>query len=227
MSEGAMKRALTLAAFLALSSSAAMADTLPSLAIAADSINRTVEITGASPGGDVVLVGCAQFTNESNVNSRLEYGKVLPADAAGRVQFTLPRVPSTSIWLAVDLTSGVHALATPPRYGTRPRSSPTVSLAHGAEAVLLDLPSAVTWLIRPGAGAWVVRSGRGGRNDDNPHKSEGMKVGTSHFKSITTAPAAPGVVRNGDLIFVIDPIAMESWLTQVDARMTSEAQRER
>lgn len=188
---------------------------------------HTVVVSGAKPGAQVLLVGWMRYLDEFNQDSGAKFEETQIADAAGRASFAPKHLSRTSGWLAADLSNGTYAVAYPPGYLAPARKQAAISLSRGADALLIDMPQAAVWCIRPGVGVWSIRAGRRGANDSNPHGNEGVRIQTARFASLTASPAAPQHLGLGDVVFVIDPIRLEILVVQLDAKTIAEAQRDR
>jgi hypothetical protein len=181
----------------------------PSLAVSA----QAVTATGMTPGGAVVWLGMARKVIEYEANYVRRQG-VVQADALGTAQVPLAEaVPLQSIWVAVDLKTGLFATAS--REGFSPLA---FALAAGALEVrgagladrLLDAADyGEVLLVRPGKGAWGKTVGRGGAGDESDPSEPTYKVSLDRLEPVSGADGpAPGKLSPRDLLFVLHPQAM-------------------
>jgi hypothetical protein len=187
----------------------AQVPTGPSLAVSA----QAVTATGMTPGGAVVWLGMARKVVEYEAIFARRQG-VVQADALGTAQVPLAEaVPLQSIWVAVDLKTGLYATAS--RAGFSPRA---FALGAGALEVrgagladrLLDAADyGEVLLVRPGKGAWGKTIGRGGAADESDPSEPTYKLSFDKLEAVSAADgAAPGKLSPRDLVFVLHPQAM-------------------
>jgi hypothetical protein len=182
---------------------------VPALSVSA----QAVTATGMTPGGAVVWLGMARKVVEYEAVYHRRQG-VVKADALGTAQVPLAEaVPLQSIWLAVDLATGLFATAS--REGF---SLLVFTLAPGALVVrgaaladqLVDAADhSEVLLVRPGKGAWGKTVGRGGAADESDPSEPAYKLSLDKLEPVSaTDGPAPGKLSPRDLVFVLHPQAM-------------------
>ena len=141
---------------------------------------------------------------------------------AGQVTFAVEDgVPSNSIWVAVDLSSGEYAAATPDGTELRLDAVPGGWLAKGAgsAADLLQVDSDFVELLvaRPGVGAWGESVGHGGASDVGGGAGGFTRASFGAMRPIGSTGPAPNEILPGDIVVVIDPNAMECFAARLGA----------
>ncbi len=168
-------------------------------------------VSGITPKGKVVWFGMAREMADY-AETLVRRDRVLEdVDGDGSVRLDLGKpVPRFSVWIAVDLTSGAFAVATP-------QGSRAVELAiagrnpgrggagdtEWTETGNLYLEMAV---IRPGQGAWAATVGDGEDADGQ------ITASLRRMRSVTEGIAAPEAFSPGDLVVVIDPNILQYYV---------------
>ena len=152
------------------------------------------------------------------------------AAKSGRVDYPLGRsVPTRSIWLAVDLTSGLAATATPAGYAARAVELDRRHLkkdVNGDVAKLSYEGMVVDFVVvRPGDGVWGAPVGLHAQKDEsadgsNPGAADQHRpvISVVHLepRAGTTAPP-PAKLKNGDVVFIMNSYTSEYSLAIVGA----------
>ena len=183
---------------------------LPSIAFEAQS----AVASGLTPSGPVVWFGVARESAEG-VATIVRRDRLDKADALGVARVDLDRdIPFKSIWVALDLTTGLAAIATPANFPLVQVDLPLSDLlAGGADSALADAiqsgrDAVEVLLVRPGSGAWGLTVGRGGVNDESGGDGP-MRVSLTHLKPIGASPAPPSKLSAKDVVILIDPNRLE------------------
>jgi hypothetical protein len=174
---------------------------------------QAVTATGMTPGGAVVWLGMARKVVEYEAVYVRRHG-VVKADALGTAQVPLAEaVPLQSIWVAVDLATGLFATASPAGF-----SPLAFTLGAGALEVrgagladrLVDVADhGEVLLVRPGKGAWGKTVGRGGADDESDPSEPAYRLSLDKLEPVSAADGpAPGKLSPRDLVFVLHPQAM-------------------
>lgn len=199
-------------------SAAAAAEPLISFA------EKSITASGVTPGGKVVWFGVAREIAEHTATLVRRSRIVIDDDRDGAVRLDLDRpVPFQSIWVAIDLTTGASAVATPEGYPLRRLELPVESLrsGEGKPDWLEDTRGHVEILLaRPGTegAAWGLAVGDGGNRDDD-HAYDGRLVASlASFNGIGPSPNEPPQLFSArDVVVVIDPNQMDISLRQLTA----------
>jgi hypothetical protein len=188
------------------------------LVVAPDSVT----IQNVPPGGSVVLFTIARTT----VNRRIHlenWGKVLrDDDGDGMVRFDPERnrVPPRSVWVAVDMASGSHAVGAHPGFPLyhQPLAPESLRRQPGlpdVAALELELPRLMLLLVRPGKGAWILFGIEGGPGDGDASANRKLSMLFEQADSISGKEKAPQHLLAGDFIAAIDPGHLDVWTTVV------------
>ncbi len=143
---------------------------------------NTVQVSGVTPGGIVVIYGVAMLRVDYS-NALIRFSKALTDDDHdGVVTYDIGRtIPPSGVWIAVDVTNGQFAVAAPWR--TLPAAHALAQPFRRNAAGLVDTFShdyatAEMLYIHPGGGVWVVSAVDNGRNDRDPRPGvTGISIG--------------------------------------------------
>ncbi len=174
--------------------------------------DQGVSGSGFSPGGQVVWFASARVVSEDYYLTLARFRAVTTAAADGTASYDLGQpLPAASVWLAVDLTTGLYSFAAPS--GTAPSlvNLPTLRVGTGTTSDLVEdrrhLISAV--LVRPGVGAWELAVGDGGPADEDGAGDGHLQFSLARMNPLVSAtatasnaPAAPTRLAGQDLLVV-------------------------
>ena len=166
---------------------------------------NAVTVGGATAGHQVVAFGIG-IGKHGRAPLLTRYVRALTDDDGdGAVTFAVRNLPSRSVWVAVDLESGEHAVATPT--GETPAALDFPADAwRGGRA---DVDVAGAWLevlvVRRKVGAWTLRTADGGSNDADGASNGVLKVRLDRMERLTGEEKGPSFTIPKDLIVVIDP----------------------
>ena len=173
----------------------------------------TVGVTGVTKPGSAVVFGVARrsLTYYERLEARSEI--LSDTDADGAVRFEVPGdVPWKSVWVAVDLTSGLYDIGTPEGFPLEEIAFP----GHGIGQALNSLEAAGEFIellwVRPaatGAAAWRLAVGDGGASDSDGRSGNGrVRVDVARFRPVGSSPAPPEKFAPGDILVGIDAKAL-------------------
>jgi hypothetical protein len=174
---------------------------------------QAVTATGMTPGGAVVWLGVARKVVEYEAVYVRRHG-VVKADALGTAQVPLAEaVPLQSIWVAVDLATGLFATASPAGFSplafTLGAGALEVRGAGLADRLVDSADHGEVLLVRPGKGAWGKTVGRGGADDESDPSEPAYRLSLDKLEPVSaTDGPAPGKLSPRDLVFVLHPQAM-------------------
>jgi hypothetical protein len=182
-----------------------------------------VSVTGATPGGRVVVWWLAQGVSGYTRWQSRQGEVVVDADGDGAVTVAPPRgVPEQSLWVVVDLASGEVALASP-LAGPLREVEPPPGVAGGLVGrgeLEEERRRLEVLVVRPGvdeeAGAWS-----GGLDDGGPGDGDGTRDGRARARLAGLVPvaadgaAAPSAFRAGDVVVAGSAEELVYWLRRV------------
>jgi hypothetical protein len=181
----------------------------PTIQITADGVT----VQGLTPGGGVAWFSVWHETVD--YSSRYSRRELLDgADRQGTARFPLTeQSPEEAIWIAVDLTSGAYALATPEGFTIQrvvPQSAASRRPGDAPDQIVDHRAFLEGLLVRPGegGGAWGFTGGDGGAIDDDGANNGRLVISLDRTRPLGTSPAPPAKLADGDLWFVIDPLKM-------------------
>jgi hypothetical protein len=176
--------------------------------------DQTIQAVGMTAGGKVIWFGIGREVREY-AETLSEHQEVMVADAKGQSILTVaPAVPRQSLWIAVDLTTGLFALAAPPAFPVRRFDLEPAAVSVGGGSAgdqILDSSDTIeVLLVRPGQGAWSKNVWRGSADDLASPGAAHLAFSVSALLPVQAGGAAsPAKVNAGDLLFVAHPRAME------------------
>jgi hypothetical protein len=196
-------RNLTLAFTLLLAS-------LPSLTHAAPVVTleaQSLVVSGLPPGGEVVYFSVSRepLGYVSAVVRR--EGRAKDADLDGRLQVELEApITSRSIWVVVELATGVVIPATPDGYPLV--AGPTGGLALAVAGTWTHLQAqanrAYALVVRPGVGAWVATLSDGSPTDEDGSGNRTIVSPLTDLEPVDGGPPPPLELLAGDRVIEID-----------------------
>lgn len=175
----------------------------------------SVSITGATPNASVAVYALMHTFTDSG-ETPASFADIVPTDAAGAVHVA-QQVAFQSIWVIVDIPTGVYAVATPPGFKPMQIPMPPAAVAPGGQSIVHPRPYVECFVVRPGVGAWhtTAASGRNGDEGAGPGR---VRIALTHFKRAGTSGAAPDHLIEGDICFVADPDWLRYWIARLDRK---------
>lgn len=178
---------------------------------------KSLTVTGVSPGGRVVVFGVARESiGKPAIPAIVIRAEMLSdSDGDGTVTLQLPvAVPQYGMWAVVDLASGANQAFPTPGYSSPQRVELTPELVRrdsAGQLRKLEWPfGQIDVLVaRPGGrmdqGAWKLFASKGSGLDENrgTGKRE-LRVDISAMTPIGDSPAGPGTLRDGDVVAIFD-----------------------
>lgn len=213
-----MRRVVSLAAFLLVPLVASHALAVKGPEIMFDPM--AVIVADVTPHGQVALFSVARESGDfAPIVARRE-AILSDDDGDGRVQFALPKgVAFRSVWVAVDLTSGEFAAATPASFPLRELKLASGKFKAGLKGKQdsFEFPTHFleVFVARPGVGAWVGSSADGDDNDDDGPANGSVSTSLEHMKPVGSSPTPPDEFRDGDVVVVIDPSELQVGVVQI------------
>lgn len=178
-------------------------------------IGQEIQISAATAGGTVVLVGIARepLPGAARVESWVQV--LSDDDGDGQVVLDLGRdVPLKSAWGAVDLATGISGVAIVeglPVDVVRPGAAGfELDPLSGAPVIRLDRATVNFVLVRPGVGAWSQRGYDGGFGDVG-NLTEGAPDGLLRVDPRTFTPLLP---EFGEF----PGLSAQDWIGAIDER---------
>jgi hypothetical protein len=178
--------------------------------------DSTVTVSGATPGGDVVLFATAKEGNNSVLPVPTKTGEaVVLHDGGHDGRVTLERkrpVPLIAVWIAVDLTTGQWTASGSPGFDAHP-IPPADFTKRDAGGQLRKLsvlvPEMDAILVRPGTGAWRIYAAKTSAVDENGRGALPLQVDVSAMTSLSPSLPKLDLILPGDVIVLIEPQSMD------------------
>src|SRR5258706_9855115 len=183
---------------------------------------RSVTVSGLTPGGDLVLFAIAKEPANSVVPVPMKtvHAVVLhDDDHDGTVIFERQRaVPLIAVWVAVDLASGQWAASGSPGFDAQ--TIPLESFAKQDNAGHLRKLSALVpemdvLLVRPGTGAWRIYTAKTSSLDENAHGGRPLQIDVSGMIPLSNSLSKLDSIHPGDIIALIEPLSMRFAVQEV------------
>jgi hypothetical protein len=184
--------------------------------------DRSVTVSGATPGGNVVLFDIAKEASGSVVPVPTKTGQAIVLhddDHDGTVLFERERtIPLLAIWVAVDLASGQWVANGSP--GFEPQTIALETLAKQDNAGQLRKLSALVpemdvLLVRPGTGAWRIYAAKTSGLDENAHGERSLQIDVGQMIPLSASLPKPDALHQGDVIVLIEPQSMRFAVQEV------------
>lgn len=181
-----------------------------------------VVVSGLTPGGQVALTGVAyaplQWT--ASVHTHALVLQDLGADGTEAYEVK-GGIRPTSVWAAVDLPSGAHAVGIPPEGPDRPFAG-IVGLGPGGELRVAPEDTSVQCLrglhllhVRSGAGAWKAEVTDGGQRDLDGSTNCGQLVSVGYFTELSENTLSPSSFLPGDIVIGIETHSFTYFATRL------------
>ncbi|HYK02283.1 MAG TPA: hypothetical protein VE974_11040 [Thermoanaerobaculia bacterium] len=177
-----------------------------------------VVITGITPGAQVIVFGIVREARNYTMRT-MNVSVTLQSDERGEARLDLQRpVAATSIYAAVDYSSGDFVVASPP--GTplhvRPAQALRMKRNSGQEFDAFDFDA--QWVeaiwVRPDQGAWKVSLMDGSGMDGNVAFGT-VQPGAALMRPVSGESAPPVAFRPHDVLIAVDPYLMDVAATAV------------
>lgn len=185
----------------------------------------TVEVSGATPGGNVVLFGTARqsegwLSKCENLGFQLtdpEQDGTVALQTGGQNAFAFePNSVQRSVWVAVDLTTG-EATVDSPEMGEVIESDAEFRafLQAGQWHIEIEEQTVDVVVVRPGVGAWGGQIHDGATNDLSPDSDGKVMFPTTELQALPVSGgtngslAALGGLLRGDMMIFIDSQTLE------------------
>jgi hypothetical protein len=183
---------------------------------------RTVSVSGASSGSEVLVFGAYQDT----VGYISTYGTcqqfVADDDRDGAVTATFTKefseVPHRSVWVAIDARNGDYVVAVPTGYKLQLHDLPANAIAKsktGDDALSLSMGSAAILVLRPGGGVWRGSIDHGSAHDEHDLDDKKLLVSVSQLMALRGRDRGPQTLLPSDIIVAINPFTLETFMKQV------------
>jgi hypothetical protein len=194
-----------------------LATTVPSMALTASFTSKSISITGVSPSARVFVCGYGRH-EVAGADSWSRQATITQSTAAGTAEIPIetPPLDLCSIWLIVDLSSGVHVVLSPP--GGHPREAAASPLvASDLRGVAFHHPAIDAIIVRPPLGAWRAAAVDGRTSDGDGRNDGRTTLGLETLTPIGDTPHGPAVLVPGDIVFAIYQPWMEYAVVQIPA----------
>jgi len=199
---------------------AAQAFSQPSITVEAN----VVTIRGVTPGGRVAWLGVAREQPEYFRTTIIRRdGVLVDRDRDGIVSITLTDdVPASSVWIAVDVSSGqAAAVAADPLFDLPLEE--TLASAGKAGAGLVELAAdrhdyLEVLFVRPAVGAWRASAGDGGVSDGDGAPDGRIQLLAGAMTTLGDSPGLVGPILAGDVITYVDVRTLEYGIAPLELK---------
>ncbi len=176
-----------------------------------------VTISGATPGGDVVLWSVYR-ERLARISTRVgKLGDRVTADASGAARLDLGRdVPGLSVWAAVDLASGRTVLASPGAFQWAEIDAKAHRIDKALGRLAVDRHALAVLVVRPGAGSWQGNVFDGGVLDEDGAYDGSLRASLSAFLPDRKSGHAPPQFQAGDVVVAVDPDDLSAFALAVE-----------
>lgn len=209
-------RVASLIVLMWISSGAASGQSIPFASIFIEFETGIVRITGLAPGSSVVLLGVQHETEDFQAKLSRVAEIIEDTDSDGEVTFPLAgeKPPPQSVWLAVDLESGLTGFATgdpefvppsidPPSLAASESGGPTDILSFEER----DAVDAV--FVRFDTGVWLISGYDAGTGESNDLPDGNLALEIEQFSSVSGGGPPPESFSGSDLVLAADPRTLE------------------
>lgn len=180
----------------------------------------SLQVSGATPGSDIVVVGIARINQPYTVRFTEHNVVVNDADRDGAA--TVPLLPSTlvGVWVVVDAASGAYATVQSADVHGTVRVITQESIRDGVDgplsALVMGRPLINALLVRPGVGAWRVTAGDGAQFDSDLARNASVTLKMRDLRRLRQEYAdAPVNLRRNDTVAVIDGRTLDIYVGRV------------
>lgn len=172
-------------------------------------------VTNATPSGKVLLLAIDRQAAGGYFNQ--SHYALLSDDAAVDGTVAIPllhRSTGYSVWIAVDLVTGRHAVL-------RPAGSPyreiSVPAKRGGSASSFSVPGVMldVAVVRPGIGAWFLAAGDGAEGDTGARGDVSIEFALNDLHALRGTQGAARNLLPHDLIAGINETSREYFVTEV------------
>jgi hypothetical protein len=172
-------------------------------------------IEGLARGGSVALMSVAREPSYymAHVVSRREL--LVDADGDGVIRYAPPNgVAFSSIWIAVDLSSGEVRVAAPEGFHPPEMEQRGAGRGKAVEAIAATIDigrnEACILVVRPGSGAWSTSARDGSPGDRDGRANGRLRLDLSTLRGLAgTSGQPPHALQKGDVVAVLDAESME------------------
>jgi hypothetical protein len=162
-----------------------------------------VTVSGIAPRSSVLLFGVSADLQNNWRRVIVKDQILVDDDRDGIVKMPISNGSViNTVWLAVDMSSGAYALASPQTRAPVVRAF--VVAKQDAAALQIGAARAEGVLVRPGAGAWRLSAGDGADGDLGPKDDLKIDSSLTFMTPVSATGPPPPQFRKDDLLVVID-----------------------
>jgi hypothetical protein len=183
---------------------------------------RSVTVSGATPGGNVVLFDIAKEARGSVVPIPTKTSQAVVLhddDHDGTVMFERERtIPLIAVWIAVDLASGQWVVNGSPGFEAQNISLETLAKQDNAgqlRKLSALVPEMDVLLVRPGTGAWRIYAAKTSGLDENAHGERSLQIDVGQMIPLSASLPKLDAIHQGDVIALIEPQSMRFAVQEV------------
>lgn len=180
-----------------------------------DLYEGVLTVGGVVPGASIALLGVTHQTEDFHAGLERVLEILVDDDSDGEVEIEHKSFAlATSVWIAVDLTSGAAAAITgAPEFSPAPIAPPLLSLnAVGSAAIGIYLAGrgAVEGLwVRPDAGYWELSAVDGGAGEAEGEPDGDLDLPCAVFTDNPQDPDPPALLVDADVLVFVDPWTLD------------------
>jgi hypothetical protein len=168
-----------------------------------------VKVAGVPSGSRVAWLAVVREPVDRHVAVRVKFG-VEVATPMGQIAVRAKGADtSRSVWLITDIETGSATHSVAPGYFRSERAM-EVEARPGESAIAVVSPQAKVLYVRPRKGVWMSSAYDAGLNDANGTADGRIVIDLATLVGVQGNPHPPAVVEAGDVILVLDPLAMRT-----------------
>ncbi len=164
--------------------------------------NRTITVSGLSPGTEVVIFGVLKIP--MTYHSRLQRSTTVVTagnDGVATAKADID-IPITSVWAIADLRTGKVTTATPSPRGVRTVGIGRSTIHGNADQFSFDRSFLDLLYVHAGEGAWIWHAADGGKGDEDG--ANGLTTVSVKNAIHISGAAPPKVFSPGGTLIAID-----------------------
>jgi len=116
---------------------------------------------------------------------------------------------TNALWMMVEFETGATVRTSAPGYTTSVRSI-DIRATNGDTFMTIVSPQAKVLYVRPRHGVWYGSAYDGGAGDDDRESDARIHFSLSSLRGVHGNPHPPAALEPGDVLLVIDPVAMRT-----------------
>lgn len=173
--------------------------------------DRALAVSGLSPGGDLAVLSVWRH-RIYDVATQIVHVAEMATDDDGdgivRLDFE-DAIPTASLWVVVDVTSGALVTLAPDGYRVRTIEGDGRGIGRALGRLEISREDLLMLAVRPGVGAWSLAVSDGGPEDEDGEQNGRTAARLGGLLPLGDSPLAPGAgFEPGDVVAAIDSRTM-------------------